>query len=74
MAAYVPVRWVAPLLYGAVLTGGLYYARAGLGDTPGPTPPRLSAFVAAIAARFAWKRSDTAGPRPACRCCRRGAG
>ncbi len=25
MAAYVPVPWVSPLLYAAVLVGGLYY-------------------------------------------------
>ena len=29
--AFVPVRWVAPLLYGVVLAGGLYYAVAGPG-------------------------------------------
>ncbi|WP_149827589.1 sensor histidine kinase [Streptomyces tailanensis] len=48
MAAYVPVRWVAPLLYGAVLVGGLYYAAAGLGDGPGSTVWRTVGFVAAI--------------------------
>ncbi|MEU9288026.1 sensor histidine kinase [Streptomyces sp. NPDC048275] len=53
MAAYVPVRWVAPLLYGAVLVGGLYYAAAGLGDGPGPTVWRTVGFVAAIGALFA---------------------
>ncbi|GAB2998269.1 hypothetical protein GCM10023080_075310 [Streptomyces pseudoechinosporeus] len=53
MAAYVPVRWVAPLLYGAVLVGGLYYAAAGLGDGPGPTVWRTVGFVAAIGALLA---------------------
>ncbi|WP_329333911.1 sensor histidine kinase [Streptomyces sp. NBC_01352] len=53
MAAYVPVRWVAPLLYGAVLVGSLYYAVAGLGDGPGPQVWRIPAFVAVIGALFA---------------------
>lgn len=53
MAAYGPVRWVAPLLYGAVLVGSLYYAAAGLGDGPGPEVWRISCFVAAIGALFA---------------------
>jgi signal transduction histidine kinase len=53
MAAYGPVRGVAPLLYGAVLVGGLYYAAAGLGDGPGPAAWRVSGFVAAIGALFA---------------------
>lgn len=53
MAAYVPVRWVAPLLYGAVLVGGLYYAAAGLGDGPGSTVWRTVGFIAAIGALFA---------------------
>ncbi|UIX28612.1 sensor histidine kinase [Streptomyces sp. GQFP] len=53
MAAYVPVRWVAPLLYGAVLVGGLYYAAAGLGEGPGPSGWRTAGFVAAIGALFA---------------------
>ncbi|GGL01291.1 two-component sensor histidine kinase [Streptomyces flaveus] len=53
MAAYGPVRWVAPLLYGAVLVGGLYYAAAGLGDGPEPAAWRVSGFVAAIGALFA---------------------
>ncbi|WP_369034202.1 sensor histidine kinase [Streptomyces adonidis] len=53
MAAYVPVRWVAPLLYGAVLVGGLYYAAAGLGEGPGPSGWRTAGFAAAIGALFA---------------------
>ena len=53
VAAYVPVRWVAPLLYGVVLTGGLYSAAADLDDGPGPTAWRMAGFVAAIGALFA---------------------
>ncbi|MFF3374062.1 sensor histidine kinase [Streptomyces sp. NPDC002680] len=53
MAAYVPVRWVAPLLYGAVLVGGLYYAAAGLGEGRGPSGWRTAGFVAVIGALFA---------------------
>ncbi|MFG2028540.1 sensor histidine kinase [Streptomyces sp. NPDC048825] len=53
MVAYGPVRWVAPLLYGAVLVGGLYYAAAGLGGGPGPAAWRVSGFAAAIGALFA---------------------
>ncbi|MCX5557309.1 sensor histidine kinase [Streptomyces sp. NBC_00038] len=50
MAVFVPVRWVAPLLYGVVLVGGLYYAVAG----PGPTGWwRTAGFVAGIGALFA---------------------
>ncbi|MCX4555118.1 sensor histidine kinase [Streptomyces phaeochromogenes] len=53
VAAYGPVRWVPPLLYGAVLVGGLYYAAAGLGDGPGPSVWRTVGFVAVIGALFA---------------------
>ncbi|MEV0224065.1 sensor histidine kinase [Streptomyces sp. NPDC050704] len=53
MAAYQPVRWVAPLLYGTVLAGGLYYTVAGLGNGPGPTVWRTVGFVAAVGALFA---------------------
>ncbi|MCX4911468.1 sensor histidine kinase [Streptomyces sp. NBC_00878] len=53
VAAYGPVRWVPPLLYGAVLVGGLYYTAAGLGDGPGPSVWRTGGFVAAIGALFA---------------------
>lgn len=53
MAAYVPVRWVAPLLYGAVLAGSVYHAVAGLGDGPGPTVWRTAGFAVAIGALFA---------------------
>lgn len=50
MAAYVPVPWVSPLLYGAVLLGGLYYLAADLGDGPGLLSWRTAGFVAALAA------------------------
>ncbi|MDT0567690.1 sensor histidine kinase [Streptomyces sp. DSM 3412] len=53
MAAYVPVRWVPPLLYGAVLLGGLYHAAADLDGGPGPTVWRTVGFVAAVGALFA---------------------
>ncbi|KUN30089.1 hypothetical protein AQJ23_05020 [Streptomyces antibioticus] len=49
MAAYVPVPWVSPLLYGAVLLGGLYYSAAGLGDGPGLLSWHTAGFVAALA-------------------------
>ncbi|WP_030614083.1 sensor histidine kinase [Streptomyces fulvoviolaceus] len=64
MAAYGPVRWVAPLLYGAVLAGSLYYAVAGLGDGPGPTVWRTSGFVAAIGALFALEAVAHRRPEP----------
>ncbi|MGP4009643.1 sensor histidine kinase [Streptomyces sp. 4N124] len=53
MAAYVPVPWVSPLLYGAVLVGGLYYLAADLGDGPGLVSWRTAGFVAGLAALFA---------------------
>ncbi|MFI9757234.1 sensor histidine kinase [Streptomyces sp. NPDC051963] len=53
MAAYVPVPWVSPLLHGAVLTGGLYYLAADLGDGPGLVSWRTAGFVAGLAALFA---------------------
>ncbi|MGW1779320.1 sensor histidine kinase [Streptomyces sp. NPDC002143] len=53
MVAYVPVRWVSPLLYGVVLVGGLYSAAAGLDDGPGAVAWRTGGFVAAIGALFA---------------------
>ncbi|GAA2643465.1 sensor histidine kinase [Streptomyces vastus] len=65
MAAYGPVRWVAPLLYGAVLAGGLYYAAAGLGDGPGPSVRQTVGFVATIGALFALEAAG--GRRPAAR-------
>jgi len=49
MAAYVPVPWVSPLLYGAVLLGGLYYSAADLGDGPGLLSWHTAGFVAALA-------------------------
>lgn len=61
-AAYVPVRWVAPLLYGAVLVGGLYYAAAGLGDGPGPPVWRTAGFVTAIGALFALELAEHRRP------------
>ncbi|OKI02310.1 hypothetical protein A6A06_14760 [Streptomyces sp. CB02923] len=53
MAAYVPVPWVSPLLYAAVLVCGLYYAVADL--TPGPGPPiwRTAGFAAGLVALVA---------------------
>ena len=62
MAAYVPVRWVAPLLYGAVLVGGLYYAAAGLGGGPGPSGWRTAGFVAAIGVLFALEAAVRSRP------------
>lgn len=53
MAAYVPVPWVSPLLYGAVLVGGLYYLAADLGDGPALVSWRTAGFVAGLAALFA---------------------
>ncbi|MEU2281906.1 sensor histidine kinase [Streptomyces sp. NPDC013178] len=52
MAAYEPVRWVPPLLYGAVLLGGLYHTAADLDGGPGPTLWRTVGFVAAVGALF----------------------
>ncbi|MFD9331376.1 sensor histidine kinase [Streptomyces sp. NPDC060065] len=66
MAVFVPVRWVAPLLYGVVLVGGLYYAVADLGDGPGPTAWwRTAGFVAVLGALFALEAMG--GRRPAAR-------
>ncbi|WP_328504741.1 sensor histidine kinase [Streptomyces sp. NBC_00457] len=53
MAAYVPVPWVSPLLYGAVLAGGLYYLAADLGNGPVLVSWRTAGFVAGLAALFA---------------------
>ncbi|MGW0946027.1 sensor histidine kinase [Streptomyces sp. NPDC002623] len=53
MVAYVPVRWVSPLLYGVVLVGGLYSAVVGVGDGPGPAAWRTGGFVGAVGALFA---------------------
>ncbi|MFI0260627.1 sensor histidine kinase [Streptomyces sp. NPDC017056] len=50
MAAYVPVPWVSPLLYAAVLVGGLYYEVADLAPGPGPPLWRIAGFVAGLAA------------------------
>ncbi|MFC8342775.1 sensor histidine kinase [Streptomyces sp. NPDC057280] len=60
MAAYVPVPWVSPLLYGAVLLGGLYYLAADLGDGPGLLSWHTAGFVAALAALAA---TEVAGRR-----------
>ncbi|MGW0825928.1 sensor histidine kinase [Streptomyces sp. NPDC002845] len=62
MAAYVPVPWVAPLLYGTVLAGGLYYVAVGPGDGPLPGVWRVVGFVAGIAALFVVEA--VAGRRP----------
>ncbi|KWT57282.1 hypothetical protein ADL21_35570 [Streptomyces albus subsp. albus] len=48
MTAYVPVPWVSPLLYAAVLVGGLYYALAGLAPGPGPPLWRTAGFAAGL--------------------------
>lgn len=70
MAVFVPVRWVAPLLYGVVLVGGLYYAVAG----PGPAGWwRAAGFVAVLGALFALEAMGGRRPPPGCRCCSRGA-
>ncbi|UUU32436.1 sensor histidine kinase [Streptomyces sp. CA-210063] len=62
MVAYVPVRWVSPLLYGVVLVGGLYSAAAGLDDGPGPTAWRTAGFVTAIGALFALEAAGRRRP------------
>ncbi|MER6162106.1 sensor histidine kinase [Streptomyces sp. NPDC001868] len=62
MVAYVPARWVAPLLYGVVLVGGLYSAAAGLDDGPGPTAWRTAGFVTAIGALFALEAAGRRRP------------
>ncbi|CAM5386109.1 sensor histidine kinase [Streptomyces aurantiogriseus] len=63
MADHVPVRWVAPLLYGAVLAGGLYYVAADLGDGAGrPTAWRTAGFVAALGGLFALEAVERARP------------
>ncbi|CCK31943.1 hypothetical protein BN159_7564 [Streptomyces davaonensis JCM 4913] len=61
MTAYVPVRWVAPLLYGAVLVGGLYHATVAPGD--GPSGWRTAGFVTAIAALFTLEAVASSVPR-----------
>ncbi|GCB47483.1 sensor histidine kinase [Streptomyces sp. NL15-2K] len=62
MVAYVPVRWVSPLLYGVVLVGGLYSAAAGLDDGPGPTSWRTAGFVTTIGALFALEAAGRRRP------------
>ena len=62
MATYVSVRWVPPLLYGAVLLGGLYYSAAGLGDGPGPMTWRSVGFVTAIGALCALEAAGRRRP------------
>lgn len=62
MVAYVPARWVSPLLYGVVLVGGLYSAVAGLDDGPGPTAWRTAGFVTAIGALFALEAAGRRRP------------
>ncbi|AZQ39261.1 sensor histidine kinase [Streptomyces cyaneochromogenes] len=73
MAAYVPVRWVSPLLYGVVLVGGLYSAAVGLDSRLGPTAWRTAGFVIAIGALFALeaaghRRPDARVPLLLARC------
>lgn len=62
MVAYVPVRWLSPLLYGVVLVGGLYSAAAGLDDGPGPTAWRTAGFVTVIGALFALEAAGRRRP------------
>lgn len=62
MVAYVPARWVSPLLYGVVLVGGLYSAAAGLDDGPGPAASRTAGFVIAIGALFALEAAGRRRP------------
>ncbi|MFI6013772.1 sensor histidine kinase [Streptomyces sp. NPDC051243] len=61
MAAYVPVPWVSPLLYGAVLAGGLYYLVADLGGGPGLLSWRTAGFVAGLAALSALEVAERRG-------------
>ncbi|GCD32603.1 two-component sensor histidine kinase [Streptomyces chrestomyceticus JCM 4735] len=63
MAAYVPVPWVSPLLYAAVLVGGLYYTLAGL--APGTAPPlwRTAGFAAGLAVLVALETVERRGIR-----------
>ncbi|MEU7579883.1 sensor histidine kinase [Streptomyces sp. NPDC041068] len=53
MVSYAPVPWVSPLLYAAVLAGGLYYVATDLAPGSGPPLWRTAGFVAGIAALFA---------------------
>ncbi|MCL8011399.1 sensor histidine kinase [Streptomyces sp. AS02] len=62
MAAYVPVRWVSPLLYGVVLVGGLYSAAVGPDSRLGPTAWRTAGFVIAIGALFALEAAGRRRP------------
>ncbi|WP_030667589.1 sensor histidine kinase [Streptomyces rimosus] len=61
MAAYVPVPWVSPLLYAAVLAGGLYYTLAGLAPGPGPTLWRTAGFAAGLVALAAVEALERRG-------------
>ncbi|WAZ19845.1 sensor histidine kinase [Streptomyces cinnabarinus] len=61
MSAYTPVRWVAPLLYGAVLVGGLYHATVAPGG--GPSGWRTAGFGTAIGALFALEAVAGSVPR-----------
>ncbi|MER6673134.1 sensor histidine kinase [Streptomyces sp. NPDC000983] len=54
MGEYVAVRWVAPVLYGAVLAAGAAAVALGDGEgTAGPAPWRTAGFVGALAALLA---------------------
>ncbi|WP_030019745.1 sensor histidine kinase [Streptomyces monomycini] len=67
MAAYVPVPWVSPLLYAAVLVGGLYYTVAGLAPGPGPPLWRTAGFATGLAALVALETVERRGlPVRAC--------
>ncbi|MEV5598807.1 sensor histidine kinase [Streptomyces sp. NPDC052496] len=61
MTAYVPVPWVSPLLYAAVLAGGLYYAVADLAPGPGPPLWRTAGFAAGLAALGALEAAERRG-------------
>ncbi|MDH6565382.1 hypothetical protein M2160_000403 [Streptomyces sp. SAI-117] len=69
MTGYVPVPWVSPLLYGAVLLGGLYYLAAGLGDGPGLLAWPISSPVSRPCRL--WSGQDAAGACHDCLCCSR---
>ncbi|MEU7225420.1 sensor histidine kinase [Streptomyces chrestomyceticus] len=63
MAAYVPVPWVSPLLYAAVLVGGLYYTLAGLAPGTGPPLWRTAGFAAGLAVLVALETVERRGIR-----------
>ncbi|WP_199834521.1 sensor histidine kinase [Streptomyces sp. NRRL F-5755] len=52
---------MSPLLYAAVLVGGLYYALAGLASGPGPPLPRTAGFAAGLVALIALEAVERRG-------------